>query len=162
MLSEHGGALPLMKMRKPVASRLARMESHSLAAASSLAVLLDRRARHGPVGAEHAAIARFGLQPSATSAAVVEKLASVRGHRLLGLMAARRTSKRGFKLHVCSLTMMPSQRCKPSLEGSAQATYSFFMAAVDPNQTRSLGRVHSPPEQVDKPQPLHFGIPDLC
>src|SRR6185437_12474728 len=49
---------------------------------------LDRRARHRAVGAEHAAVARLGLEPLAASFAVIEKLASIRGHSLNRLMLA--------------------------------------------------------------------------
>jgi hypothetical protein len=101
-------ALPLTPRRESLLNFCpSTREIAQLLAASSLAVLLDRRAGRGPIGAEHAAIARFGLQPGAASAAIVEELASVGRHRLHRLMAAGRTNERGFKLHALSRSMMP-------------------------------------------------------
>jgi hypothetical protein len=71
----------------------------ALVTARAFAVLLNRRARHGAIGAEHAAIAGLGLKPAAAAAAVVEELAGVRRHSLCGLMAAGGTSQRRFNLH---------------------------------------------------------------
>ena len=73
--------------------------SGGLAAASALAVLLDRRAGHGAVRAKHAAVARQRLQPSAAALAVIEELAGVRWHRFNGLVSADRTSQCRLKLH---------------------------------------------------------------
>ena len=69
------------------------------ATTSALAVLLDRRARHGPVGAEDAAIARPRLEPGTTAAAVVKELASVGQHGLCGLVPALRAGQGRLKLH---------------------------------------------------------------
>ncbi len=58
---------------------------------SLLAILLDRRARHGPVRTEHAAIARLGLKAGSAALAVVEKLAGIGWHRFnrgVGAMGA--------------------------------------------------------------------------
>src|SRR6266568_4313048 len=69
------------------------------ATTSALAVLLDRRARHGSVGAEDAAIARPRLEPGTASAAVVKELASVGRHGLCGLVPALRAGQGRLKLH---------------------------------------------------------------
>jgi hypothetical protein len=68
-------------------------------ATHSLAVYLDRRARHGSVGAVNAAIARLGLEPGAAALTVVEELAGVCRHGLGGLLPTRGTSQCRFKLH---------------------------------------------------------------
>jgi hypothetical protein len=74
-------------------------EAGLTAATSALAVLLDWRARHGAVGAEYAAIASQGLQPSAAALAVIEELAGIRWHRFDGFVAAGRAGQGRFKLH---------------------------------------------------------------
>jgi Phage integrase family len=65
------------------------------------AVLLDRRAWHGPERAEHAAITGLGAQPGAAALAVVKELAGVRGHRLGRGKAAGRASDPRFQDHRC-------------------------------------------------------------
>jgi len=69
------------------------------ATTSALTVLLDRRARHGPVGAEDAAIAGLRLEPGTAAAAVVKELASVGRHGLCGLVPALRAGQGRVKLH---------------------------------------------------------------
>src|ERR1700686_4674311 len=66
-------------------------------------IALYRRARHGAVRAEHAAIAREGLEPFATALAVIEELAGIGRHRLDSLIAAFWASERGLKLHTAFL-----------------------------------------------------------
>jgi len=63
---------------------------------------LDRRARHRAVGAEHAAIAREGLEPFTAALAVIEELAGIGRHCLDDLMATLRASQGGLKLHISS------------------------------------------------------------
>jgi len=63
-------------------------------------VALYRRARHRPVRAKHAAIAREGLEPFAAPFAVIEELAGIGRHRLDSLMAAFRASQVRLKLHI--------------------------------------------------------------
>ena len=63
------------------------------AAASVLAVLLNRRAWHGPVGAEHAAITRLRLEYRVALPALVKPLAGIGGHGLGLLVAAFRTGQ---------------------------------------------------------------------
>ena len=53
-------------------------------------VLLDWRARHRAVGAEHAAITLLGAQQGVAGRAFVEELARRGGHGLGRLMPARR------------------------------------------------------------------------
>jgi hypothetical protein len=65
-------------------------------------VALYRGARHRAVGAEHAAIAREGLEPFATALAVIEELAGIGRHRLDSLIAAFGASECGLKLHTGS------------------------------------------------------------
>ena len=63
-------------------------------------VALYGRARHRAVRAEHAAIAREGLEPFATALAVIEELAGIGRHRLDSLIAAFGASECGLKLHI--------------------------------------------------------------
>ena len=70
--------------------------SESLA---TLAALLNRWTRDRAVGAKDAAIAGFGLEPSAAALAVIKELASIRRHRFNGYVAAGRASDSGFVLH---------------------------------------------------------------
>src|ERR1051326_322116 len=63
------------------------------------AALLNRRTGHRAVGAEYAAITRFGLEPLAATLAVVEKPAGIGRHSLTGLVPAQRTGDRRFKVH---------------------------------------------------------------
>ena len=65
-------------------------------------VALYGRARHRAVRAEHAAIAREGLEPFATALAVIEELAGIGRHRLDSLIAAFGASECGLKLHTGS------------------------------------------------------------
>src|ERR1043166_10267938 len=46
----------------------------------TIAPRLDRRTRHRPISAEHAAVARLGLEPLAAARAVIEEPAGVGGH----------------------------------------------------------------------------------
>jgi hypothetical protein len=71
----------------------------SSAATSAPTVLLDRWARHGPVGAEDAAIARLRLKPGTAAAAVIKEPASVGRHGLCGLVPALRAGQGRSKLH---------------------------------------------------------------
>src|SRR6202051_3738819 len=63
---------------------------------------LLRLARGGAERAEHAAIAREGLEPFATALAVIEELAGIGRHRLDSLKGAFGTSECGLKLHIRS------------------------------------------------------------
>ena len=69
-------------------------------------VALYRRARHRAVRAEHAAIAREGLEPFATALAVIEELAGIGRHRLDSLIAAFGASECGLKLHIGSASRL--------------------------------------------------------
>ena len=60
-------------------------------------MLLDRRALHAPVGAEHAAVTGFRPEQLAAAHAVIEKLAGIDRHGLGGLMAAMRTGQRALQ-----------------------------------------------------------------
>jgi hypothetical protein len=51
------------------------------------------------IRAEHAAIAREGLESLPAALAIIKELAGVGGHALNGLMAALRAGKRRFQLH---------------------------------------------------------------
>src|SRR5271169_2538909 len=64
-----------------------------LAAAGAL---LDGRAGHRPVGAEHAAVAGLGPQQGMTVPAFIEILASVGGHCFLVLLTAVRAGDDGL------------------------------------------------------------------
>jgi hypothetical protein len=68
-------------------------------AALGLAPVLNRRAWHGAVRAEHATIAGEGPQPHAAALAIVKEPAGIRRHLLDGLMTALRAGQRGLKLH---------------------------------------------------------------
>jgi hypothetical protein len=66
--------------------------ARSLAADSSAALArLDGRARNGPIGAEHATIARLRLQALAAALAIIKEQAGVFRHPFEGLLAAFRT-----------------------------------------------------------------------
>src|SRR6185437_14336688 len=69
----------------------------SAAARSVFWMLLDRRTRHRTIRAEHATVAGLWLQARTTPFAVIEELASVRGHRLRCSMAALRTGDGGLE-----------------------------------------------------------------
>ena len=69
------------------------MRKGRLATANAFAVLLDGRARHGAIGAEHAAVTRLRFQPSAAAVAAVEELAGIGWHGLEGSVAAGRTGE---------------------------------------------------------------------
>jgi hypothetical protein len=71
----------------------------ALTATRALAALLDRGTRHRAVGTEHAAIASQRLKPRSAALAIIEKLASVGGHRFDGLVSALRTGQDRVKLH---------------------------------------------------------------
>jgi hypothetical protein len=62
-------------------------------------ILLNRRARHRAIRAEHAAIARKGFKPLAAALAVVEELAGVGRHRFGRLIAAPRAGDCGVSDH---------------------------------------------------------------
>ena len=85
------------RLTRRIRSSILRLEprgSNPLAAAASvLAVLLNRRARHGPVGAEHAAIARFRLEYRVALPALIKPLAGIGGHGLGLVVAAFRTGQ---------------------------------------------------------------------
>jgi hypothetical protein len=66
---------------------------------TTFVVLLDRRARHGAVRAEHAAVSSQRLKPGATGLAVVKELARIGRHRLGCLVPTDRASQGRFKLH---------------------------------------------------------------
>jgi hypothetical protein len=76
-----------------------------LATARALAVLLDRRARHRTVRAEHAAIASKGLKPGATALAVIKELAGVCRHGFDSLVLTGRTGQGRFQLHPGTVTI---------------------------------------------------------
>src|SRR6185437_15068619 len=61
--------------------------------------LLHRRAGHGAVRAEHAAVARQRLELGAAALADIEELAGVGRHRLERAVPAMRTGDFGFELH---------------------------------------------------------------
>ena len=61
--------------------------------------MLNRRARHRAIRAEHAAIARKGFKPLAAAFAVVEELAGVGRHRVRRLIAAPRAGDYGVSDH---------------------------------------------------------------
>src|SRR5712692_11358857 len=81
---------------------LARCVGVPLLAHAATQVALYGRTRHRAVRAEHAAIARAGLEPFATALAVIEELAGIGRHRLDSLIAAFGASECGLKLHTRS------------------------------------------------------------
>lgn len=70
--------------------RLGRAQS---AFAATAPLILDRRAGHGTVGAEHAAVARLGLEQRVAAFALVEPLAGVGGHGFGLDVAAQRAGQ---------------------------------------------------------------------
>jgi hypothetical protein len=61
--------------------------------------LLNWRTGDRAIGTEHATIALSGLQPSTTTLAVIEELASIGRHRFDGLVVALGAGQGRFKLH---------------------------------------------------------------
>ena len=59
---------------------------------------LDRRALHGAIGAEHAAVAGLGLESRRTARTRVEEHARVRRHDFFSGVSAMRTHNAGAKL----------------------------------------------------------------
>src|SRR5437870_13661834 len=72
----------------------------SVSTARSVGCLLDRRAGNRPVGAEHAAVARQGLEHFTTAFARIEEPARIRGHAFGRLVPAFRTGDGGFLDHL--------------------------------------------------------------
>src|SRR3546814_459005 len=70
-------------------------------------LLLDRRARHGAVRTEHAAVSLFRVQYGAATGAFVEELAGRRGHHLRRLVAALRTGQGALQLQVSHRSLSP-------------------------------------------------------
>ena len=66
---------------------------------TAFAIFLDRRARHGAVGAEYATIASKGLKTLTAPFAVVEELAGVCRHGLDRRVIADRTGNGRFQDH---------------------------------------------------------------
>jgi|GEM_PF-1558004 hypothetical protein len=92
LLPPSGSPRPVSRA-DPWPDREGRAISHT--AARRAVAGLNRRARHGAVGTEHAAIARFRLEESAARPAVVEELTGVGRHRLRRTMTAIRAEDRG-------------------------------------------------------------------
>jgi hypothetical protein len=69
----------------------------SMALRTACGVSLNRRARHGAIRTEHAAIARKRFQALATSFAVIEELARVRRHGVCGPMSTLRANQGRFR-----------------------------------------------------------------
>ena len=73
-----------------------------------LAVLLDRRARVGAVGAIHTAVPWWWLEHGVAVRAFVKLLTGIRGHRLNFSKDTLRRSQSGFQrdsFHFAALTM---------------------------------------------------------
>ena len=87
-------------------------------------VALCRRARHGTVRAEHAAIAREGLEPFATALAGIEELAGIGRHRLDSLIAAFGASECGLKLHIGSCFALSIHGLRQECEGPSRLLIS--------------------------------------
>jgi hypothetical protein len=109
------------------------VESRCLGIFASRATLtrLHRRARHGAIGAGHAAIAGQRLERLAAAFARVEEPASIGRHLLGRLVPAARTRQRGFDLHH-STTAGKSQAC-----GSRVGEASYSPRSIYPTLLRS-------------------------
>jgi hypothetical protein len=68
-------------------------------ARATIALHLDRRTRYRAVRAEHATVARLGLEPFAAARAVIEEPAGVGGHWLARLTPAVGTRDGRFQDH---------------------------------------------------------------
>jgi hypothetical protein len=75
------------------------LSAAATASHSALALRLDRRARHGAIGAIDAAVTRLGLEHSVALLALVEPLAGVGGHGLGLGVAALRTGQGRVQRH---------------------------------------------------------------
>ena len=73
------------------------LRSTAAATAGALAPLLDWRARHRPVGAEHAAVASLRFEHRVAMLALVEPLAGVGRHGLRLDVTAGGARERGFE-----------------------------------------------------------------
>ena len=88
-------------------------------------VSLNRRARHGAIRTEHAAIARKGFQALAAFLAVIEESARVDGHRFHRLVSAPRTGQHRFRDHARFLI----HRLLPKLAADASTVAQLLMDA---------------------------------
>lgn len=70
-------------------------------------VLLNRRARHGAIGAKDATIAWLRAQQCAATEAFVEELACCRGHRLRALASAFRARQGALKFQLSHRCLSP-------------------------------------------------------
>jgi hypothetical protein len=113
---------------------------------------LDRRARHGAVGAEHAAVAGQRLERLAAAFAQVEEPAGIGRHLLGRSVPAARTSQCRFELHQgCSLRFRGDQPACPVIDildlhpSFLVASEQFsFQALLDLNFILSI-RAANPP-----------------
>jgi len=76
---------------------MALLRCQRFAAAAAIALLLDRRTFHGPIGTEYAAVTGQGFQENVTTLALVEVDTRIGWHDFNGGYPALRTGKGGFQ-----------------------------------------------------------------